>query len=181
MKKKDTQIRIIKSDDKKTKQLTYAHKFKSDTLFQRIFLEKKNNSWLTLRKSQLLDKNLHFCKGKSLCQPVCYHLFCNIRLQVARDLVTLQTHLLYHHYELFFVPYHCCYNLITLISYYCSFNPSITFYSTLPFHPHVLKQSRYEACKSNCEAERSNSNWDLDGITNSKLTARTVKVLEDFF
>ena len=50
-----------------------------------------------------------------------------------------------------------------------------------PHHPHVLKQSRYEACRSNCEAGRSNPSQDLGGVTNSELTARTVKALEDFF
>ena len=48
-------------------------------------------------------------------------------------------------------------------------------------HPHVLKQSRYKACRSNCEAGRSNPSRDLGGVTNSELTARTVKALEDFF
>ena len=50
-----------------------------------------------------------------------------------------------------------------------------------PHHPHVLKQSRYEACRSNCEAGRSNPSRDLGGVTNLELTARTIKALEDFF
>ena len=50
-----------------------------------------------------------------------------------------------------------------------------------PHYFHVPKQSRYEACKSNYEAGRSNPSQDLGGVTNSELTARIVKALEDFF
>ena len=44
-----------------------------------------------------------------------------------------------------------------------------------------LEKSRYKACRSNCEAGRSNPSRDLGGVTNSELTVRTVKALEDFF
>ena len=50
-----------------------------------------------------------------------------------------------------------------------------------PHHPHLLKQSRYQTCRSNFEAGRLNPSWDLSSVTNSKLTARTVKALEDSF
>ena len=47
-----------------------------------------------------------------------------------------------------------------------------------PCFPIALKQSRYEACRSNFEVWRSNPSRDLGGVTNSELTARTVKALE---
>ena len=56
-----------------------------------------------------------------------------------------------------------------------------TAYTCHFYHPHILKQSHYEACRSNCEVGRSNPSRDLAGVTNSELTARTVKALEDFF
>ena len=44
-----------------------------------------------------------------------------------------------------------------------------------PHHRHILKQSRCEACRSNCETGRSNPSQDLGGVTNLELTARTSK------
>ena len=47
-----------------------------------------------------------------------------------------------------------------------------------PRLPIALKQSRYEACRSNYKVWRSNLSRDLGSVTNLELTARTVKALE---